>query len=155
MQTKGLSAVLFVVFLGFAPVAIGAEHIDGGWWNHLTESQKVAYVVGFFDGQTYTEKLFDGALLMGQADPETKKWNVDRARIINQAGNIAFKQLEHDFGSVTAGQLMAGLDKIYADYRNTRIEVREAMIVVVRSMDGTSDDEITKLLERKRKAAVP
>jgi hypothetical protein len=145
--TTVLSTVLFVIA---APLANGAANRDGVWWNNLTDNQKLTYVVGFFDGQIYGEKIFDAALLLAQADPKTKLWSPERARILVSAEDMALKMLTHDFGNVSAGQMMSGLGKIYADDRNSRIAVREAIIVVVRSMDGTPDEEITKLLERKR-----
>jgi hypothetical protein len=135
------------------PLANGAKNEDGVWWNNLTANQKVVYVVGFLDGQIFAEKLFDGALLIAQADPKTKLWSPERARILVEAEDMTLKMLTHDLGSVSAGQMMTGLDKIYSDYRNTRIMVREAIIVVVGSMDGTSDEKTTKLLERKRREA--
>jgi hypothetical protein len=134
-------------------MADAAENRDGNYWNLLTMNEKLACVTGFFDGLVYAEHVFDIANLMAQADPKTKLWNLERARILVDFGKIASKQLDHDFRNLTAGQLMTGLDKIYFDYRNSRIVVREAIIVVVRSMDGTADDEITKLLERKRSEA--
>jgi hypothetical protein len=143
-------AVFFVVIAG--PLAKGAQ--DGVWWNQLTANQKIVYVVGFFDGQAYAEKLFDGAVLIAQADPKTKLWSPERAKILVEAEDMALKMLKHDFGRLTLGQMTDGLDKIYTDYRNARIVVKEAIIVVVRSVDGEmSDEDITKLLERKRREA--
>jgi hypothetical protein len=51
------------------------------------------------------------------------------------------------------GQIVTGLDTIYSDHRNTTIIVNAAIVVVLRGMDGTSNDEVAKLLERKRKDA--
>jgi hypothetical protein len=153
MQARSFAAAFFAMCLLFSSVAIGTENRDGGWWNSLTSDQKLEYILGFFDGFTYSGQIYDGAELMAQADPITKKWSLDRARIIVDAAHIAKHQISHDFGNLTAGELFAGLNKIYQDYRNTRIIAREAIVVVVRSMDGTSDDETAKLLERKRKEA--
>jgi hypothetical protein len=157
MRARTFAAVLSTTFLVVAtPLANSAENRDGMWWNHLTETQKLTYVVGFFDGQIYAERLFDGALLLAQADPTTKLWNPERAKILIEAEKMALKMMTHDFGNVNAGQMSVGLDNIYSDYRNTRIAVTEAIIVVVRSMDGmTSESKIQELLERKRREASP
>lgn len=141
---------MFIVFLGLAAQSYGAERRGGDWWSGLTEYQKQIFVIGFFDGQLYAERIFDGAMLLSEADPKTRQFSPNRARILGQAEDIAIKAIKHDFNNVNAGRLVQGLDKIYADYKNTRIQVVDAMVVVVRSMDGTSDEEIVKLLERKR-----
>jgi hypothetical protein len=140
---------IFLACLTFAALAHAAEDRDGDWWNHLPELQKATYVVGFFDGQRYALGLFDGATLLA-AGPV---YDPDNLRVLSKPARIVTEEIKRDFGSVSAGQLVAGLNKIFADYRNTRIAVKDAMIIVVRSMGGMSDDEITKLIEQKRKEA--
>lgn len=154
MRTTTFAMVLSAAFLVMAsPLTKATENRSGVWWNHLTADQKLVYIIGFFDGQTYATRLFDGALLSAQADPATNLWSPERAKILVEAEKMALKMITHDFGSVSADQMTIGLDKIYGDFRNTRIAVTEAIIVVVRSMDGTTDEEIVKLLERKRREA--
>lgn len=151
MRTKTFTILLVAALLMLSGAGQADElRIDGSWWNAKTKSQKIVYILGFVDGLVYTQKLFGTALMLAGADPQTDKWSPDRALITEQAGKIANNQIHRDFSNTTAGQLMEGLDKIYSDYRNTGIQVQEAIIVVVRSIDGTSDDDIVKLLERKR-----
>ncbi len=154
MPTKILAVLLLAVLLALGNAGRADEvRIDGNWWNTQTRGSKLLYILGFFDGQVAAQNIFDGALLIAQADPKTGKWDRERARVLVQAGNLAFSSIRHDYGSVTAGQLTDGLDKIYSDYRNVRIRVQQAIIVVVRSIDGTPDEDVQKVLERKRSDA--
>jgi len=142
-----LLAVLLSLAIGVTSGAKAADE-NGDWWNSLTKTQKAVFMDGFLDGIIYGYKLLDGALLLVHP-----KYDRDYARPVSDAEKLAHRQLDRDFGNRTWGQYVAGLDTIYADYRNTTITVSEAIIVVARSLDGTSDDEIAKLLERKRKEA--
>lgn len=153
MRTRKFFVAVLVMCLTLVSAVEGAENRDGNWWNDLPANQKLAYAVGFLDGQDYAALMFAGAALYGMADPKTGKYDPNRAKIAKDIGKLANDQIKRDFGNVTNGQLVAGLDKIYADYRNMRIGVADAMIVVIRSIGGMSDDEVAKFLERKRKAA--
>ena len=126
---------------------------DGNTWGQLNASEKLNYVAGFFDGVEYGQVTYTGALLTAMADPKNGKFDAKRAEVAKAAGAQANQRLEKDFGGVTAGQLVAGLDKVYADYRNTRIGLGDALTVVIRSINGASDDSINQLLESKRAAA--
>lgn len=153
MRTRVISLILFAMHFTFASIAYGAENRDGNWWNGLTVGQKLAYATGFLDGQTYAQWIIIGAELQGMADPKSGKFDAGRARTAKEVGQYASNAFKQDFSNVTNGQLAAGLDKIYADYRNLRIDVTNAMIVVVRSIGGMSDDDIEKFLEKKRQSA--
>jgi len=115
-------------------------------------------VLGFFDGQTYAEEVFGIATLLAQTqkDPKTgerEMVDIETARSIQRPSEVASKVLERDFGDVAPRQLVAGLDKIYMDYRNTRIRLHKAIGVVAASIRGETDDSIAKQLERERKGA--
>ena len=64
------------------------------------------------------------------------------ARPAADAESSVSKLLMHGFGNRTIGEFITELDSFYYDYINTSISISEAMIVVARSMDGTSDAEI-------------
>jgi hypothetical protein len=81
------------------------------------------------------------------------KYDPGRAAIAKSIAKEAKDTQSSDFGDVTVGQLVGGLDKTYSDYRNLRIDVLQAIIVVVRSIQGASDDETEKFLALKRKQA--
>ena len=57
---------------------------------------------------------------------------------------------KRDFGNVTAGNLVVGLDRVFSDYRNARVTLIDGVNVVLRSMQGVSDADLEKLLQTKR-----
>lgn len=65
----------------------------------------------------------------------------------------ATKDQNRAFANLTAGQLVAGCDKMYSDYRNLRMELSGAVLGMLRSIESMSDDEIEKSLQNMRKAA--
>lgn len=155
MRSITFATMLLSILLLTGNAAKGADirltRFDGNWWNSQTRSDKLSYVVGFFDGQTYAYRTFDWAMVLAIGDPKTpEKFDPVRRRILVEASDLATKAFDRDFGNVTAGQLVAGLDTIYADYRNTRIKPTNAILVVIRSIGGSSDAVIAKMLEHWR-----
>jgi len=53
--------------------------------------------------------------------------------------------------SVTNGQLAAGLDKFYADYRQSKHQAQNGVWLVLNSIAGKSDTEMEKMAENYRK----
>ncbi|MFC5582897.1 hypothetical protein [Rhodanobacter terrae] len=119
---------------------------DGNWWNQQSESFKIAYVVGFLDGMSYEDDLWKGSLMLAypKFDPDGPAIKLTKFMDDHES---------REFGNVTSGQIVDGLNKIYADYRNRRIDVVNAMTLVVRSMDGTPDAELRGYFEVQRKKA--
>jgi hypothetical protein len=147
------SKMFFIVLMAFTASANSDDNRDGNWWNALQKGQKLAYTIGFLDGQTYAHIMFTAALLQGIGDPKTRKFDQTRANVAKDIERFATDDINKDLSNVTAGQLAAGLDKVYADYRNMRIDVTDTMLVVIRSIGGMSDDDVAKSLQNKRKKA--
>jgi hypothetical protein len=141
-----LGLCLILVLAPFVPTR--ASNDDGVFWNQMTETQKATFVDGFTSGVAYGYRLLDSALIF--ASPE---FDPKLARFAADAEKRAHRQISHDFGGRTVGQFVAGLNEIFSDYRNTSIPVSEAIIVVLRGLDGTPATEVEQLLERKRKEA--
>ena len=97
--------------------------------------------------------MFAGAALEAAANPTTGRYDKVRAAVAASVEKRADALLTGDLGNVTAGNLAAGLNHIFADYRNARISVLDAMIVVARSLNGMPDDQVEKMLEGKRSGA--
>lgn len=124
-----------------------AAGTDGAWWSTLTNQQKLAFVAGFDDGVIHGYSLLGAALILVKPD-----FDPVYLRPIVEAEKKAERQIRRDFERPPS-QIVAGLDAVYADYRNITIAVGEAIIVVVRSIGGSSDAKIAELLERKRREA--
>lgn len=140
-----LIALLFNTALGHAEDAPR----DGNWWNQQRNSFKIAFLIGFTEGQAYEDQRWSEAIIgamrgtAGQCT-DSQRWAPE---------TIVAKENEKEFGNVTINQLEDGLDKIYSDYRNRRIRISSAVLLVVRSMDGTPDTELNGDIEVQRKAA--
>lgn len=85
MRIAFITALLLSVFVWTGPAAGADPAINGTWWNGLYRSEKTVYVIGFFDGQTYTEMVYDLGLLLAQSDPKTGQFNIEEARAIIRA----------------------------------------------------------------------
>lgn len=153
MRNRIFSVLLLVMCLAFTLAAKSDNNRDGNWWNRLPRSQKMSYTIGFMDGQTYAHLMYTAALLHGMADPKTGKYDANRSATVKEVERYADANLKLDFDNLTAGQLVSGLDKIYSDYRNMQIELSDAVLVVLRSIQGMSNDDMEKLLQLKRKSA--
>jgi hypothetical protein len=153
MRNKMLSTTMLVMFFAFTCTANADSIRNGNWWTQIPPIQKMSYTIGFMDGQIYAQLMFTAALLHGAGDPKTGKFDANRMDVAKEIERYTKVDFNRDFVNLTTGQLVAGLDKIYSDYRNMRIEVSDAVLVVLRSIEGMPDDEIEKLLQNKRKAA--
>jgi hypothetical protein len=154
MRTPLLSFVLLVAYFCCTLSALAANTSrDGNWWKQLPPGMKAAYTTGFLDGVTHSQLLVTAAVLAASIDPKTDKVDANRAGVTQVVGSSFDNAIKRTLNNVTSGQLVAGLDKIYSDYRNYRIDLNGAMIVVLRSMDGITDAEIETLLQNFRKMA--
>jgi hypothetical protein len=101
-------------------------------------------VVGFFDG-----------LALGQ---NFSYWNLkDRDGKPDVAAHAramdAYDESYNLLKNTTNSQFVDGLDKLYADYRNRRIMVLDAVWIAVQSISGMSDKDMEILLNNSRKNA--
>jgi len=62
----------------------------------------------------------------------------------------SFNQAGIFFSHVTNSQIVDGLDKFYADYRNRRILIYRATWIVVHMMAGSPQKELDDMLDYER-----
>jgi hypothetical protein len=103
----------FLCVFALPIVAHAGDSRDGNWWNSLAPAQRVFYALGFFDGQTYARFLMTGALLHEMADPTTGKYDAARSNIATAIGRDVEDDAQKEFGDITVGNLVQGLDHIY------------------------------------------
>lgn len=147
-----LSAVV-VLAADFDVVEATEMRRDGTWWNAQTQGEKVEYVIGFFDGLSFEDdewkrKLRDKLPLPTSSNMPSWRLILDYDGAVEDAVQ---EQTQHDFSHVPAGQLREGLDKVFADYRNRRILVTNAIYVVLQTINGASDAKVEEILEFDRK----
>jgi hypothetical protein len=127
---------------------------DGNWWTGLTgltgpgdtdpvKVVKLAYVAGIVDG-VQLGMVSSTVLIPNKSE---KPACVDDVA----ASSVDFrrKYLNH----VTNDQISDGLDTFYADYRNRRIMVNNAILPVLMGIAGTPEEQVNKLIENLRKQA--
>jgi hypothetical protein len=122
---------------------------DGNWWIEESQPAKLTYITGFFDGMD----LGNDFSYWGYVD-EYKAKDHDAA-IAMAKTTASFDEFSSKYlTNVTNGQLVSGLDKFYADYRNRRIKTQKGVWLVLNSIAGKSDTDMEKLIENYRKNAV-
>jgi hypothetical protein len=144
--------VTFLLLLVFGSANAGTGR-DGGWWPHLSLAEKVMYINGFLDGQTFAHTRFNMNIFEALQDPKTGKYDPSRNPGIIALQTVSQDEFKSGFNGVSPEQIIKGLDKVYADYRNLRIEVADALDVVVKSISGSTDLQYESVLEFYRKRA--
>lgn len=138
-------AVLTAATLIVSSLAWGADNRrDGNWWLDLQKNVKINYAVGFFDGMELGNRFSYWKNLSG-----TKAQKYCTARAVDSYSEYSQKY----FGNVTAGQLSDGLDSFYADYKNRRILVSNAVWLVVNGIAGMPEEELKKMVESWRQGS--
>jgi hypothetical protein len=140
--------ILVILLFSCGAVSPG-EHTrrDGNWWVAESDLSKSTYVLGMFDGTT-----------LGR-DFAVRKYSQkyeDYAKLSNETTTIlnAFTETEQLLMSnVTVGQVVAGLDDFYKDYKNRKIESVYAVEVVLEGAAGMSKTDLDKWVEGLRQMA--
>jgi hypothetical protein len=60
------------------------------------------------------------------------------------------REAHRDFNNVTAGQLVAGVDSMYSDYRNRTISVKDILSVVIWNIKGVEQRVIDGRMQHLR-----
>jgi hypothetical protein len=135
---------LVVLLFSCGAVSPG-EHTrrDGNWWVAESDLSKSTYVLGMFDGTTLGR---DFAL---RKFADKQNLNATTTTILN-----AFTDTEQRLMSnVTVGQVVAGLDDFYKDYKNRKIESVYAVEVVLEGSAGMPKNDLETWVEGLRQMA--
>lgn len=122
-----LSLLLFGYSTAFA---------DGTYWNGLAHQGKIAYVVGYRDGD-YLGLSAAKYICQNKTEEETNGVNLQIKRQKVVADNINI--------------IVSGIDKFYSDYANQKLPLPIAVSVVVSRLLGQSEAEIIKYIQENRK----
>lgn len=143
---KKYLALLLLATTFFVGASVNAEDIrtDGNWWLNRSRIQKLDYMLAFWGGEQEESNVWDGALLFSCGKKYDKNC-ISFMQHIEKTANVM-----HSGVKATAGQLVDGIDSLYSDYRNRLILVPHAIRIVRSSIDGASDDIITKMTEKLR-----
>jgi hypothetical protein len=144
MRNKITSITLLFLMFGLSiPVRADDNRRDGNWWLSQDRTIKLGYIVGFLDGIHLGNRFSYWKFI---ADPEGKPCLTKVA--------ISFSEYEDKYlSNVKVGQLADGLNDFYSDYKNRRIEVVDAVWLVLNGIAGTPKEELDKMIEAYRRNA--
>ena len=118
---------------------------DGNWWNAQNEYQKAGYIEGFWGGNSFERELVDAVVILNT--PKTNKpgeviaWLREGAKIEDALA----KKDGALFSNVTVGQMLDGVNSFYSDFKNRRIHVTHAILVVGNEISGASQASINTM----------
>jgi hypothetical protein len=142
LRNNGLAnvgLVLALLLLPTLPLHSSDNRRDGNWWRSQSEAIRLDYMVGFFDGK----RLGYNFSYWGFAE--------DDSRCVSKVGKSYNSYSDKYFSNITNDQVVDGLDRFYADYRNRRIRVADAVWLVLNEIAGTSQKEMDQMIESWRK----
>lgn len=108
-------------------------NIDGDDWAGFSELTKAGYVLGFMSGSS--------SVVIGNMQKNAK----DRA---SKARNGQLVQ--YSFGGISPGQIIAGLDSLYGDFKNKQVMLILAVYIVKKQIAGASAEETEATLQYLR-----
>jgi len=120
-----------------------ATRRDGNWWRAQDEHSKIDYVLGFVDGAELGFQLTFYTI-------DASQKSVKCAGAASQSYNA---QADKFLSQVTVGQIKDGLNDLYEDYRNRRIETARSVWIVLNGIAGMPRAEMEKMIELDRKFA--
>jgi hypothetical protein len=140
MRRLGLLAVLSLALVVIAPnhASAQARH-DGHTWLSLSRELKISYIQGLIDGSAL------GVMLAKENMAEN---DACQSKLI-PAYTKAFQNL---LAEVSPSQIADGVDTVFKDYRNRSLLMTDAVYVTLRTISGTSPEDIEKLLQVVRAA---
>ena len=142
---RAVKAALFAYSIVIATSSWALDR-NGNWWLTQSAGDRTTYIVGFFDGMEFelnragTELNNPWQLVLYGMSPDDA-----RAKLGFEQAQTSWKNLLKaygDFDGVTAGQLVAGVDAMFVDYRNRSISVKEMLEVVIWSIKGIKQEQI-------------
>src|SRR5260370_24050321 len=113
--------VLAITIYCLASTAHAQSHFIGNDWNRWSDGEKIMYLNGWVDGRQ--QGLWDAVV---EFKPELlKTWNNSDSRVSKLS-----------YGRITVGQVLAGVNKLYGDYRNLHIELASIVPNVLDDASG-------------------
>lgn len=122
---------------------------DGNWWGTQSDLQRVSYIGGFWDGANFESEMASSLLFLSAQDLSGEA-QINRIR---ESARVAeyLKARDHElFSGVTIGQMLDGINSFYSDYRNRRIYVIHAILIVANEISGRSTDAIERMTQFHR-----
>lgn len=139
--------LLLLLFLIIHPAALAqtSPRRDGNAWRDLQDDWKTFMITGLFEGIKLGHNF---SIWQAMSEAEPGKPNAVIASITQSYDK------HHAFlNNITVGQMVAGLDDFYSDYKNRSIMIRDAVWIVANIIHGTPKDKVDRLIENLRKTS--
>lgn len=145
-MTTRFFALAFVYVIATSAPAVAQGRLTGNVWVSLGTGNSAGLVK-----DTYAAALIDGALNLG-SNLMTAAVALDDRMTASQAQ--AYRQAVTKYlVGMNAKQLRDGLDSFFADFRNRRIAVVDAALVVVLQVSGLATDDVDAMVDKLRAEA--
>jgi hypothetical protein len=112
---------------------------NGVWWVKQNQDAQLQYLTGFVDGMELGRKFSYWGL---EEDP--------KGEALMRWVSESYQSLFDQYVNGTGGEILHGMEKVYADDRNLRIEVGNAIWLVLYARSGKSEAEAQQMIERWR-----
>lgn len=130
--------------------------LDGNEWQEMGESEvdgatleKTTFIEGFMCAINYVvERNMDELeqSLMKHATEEGEKVSEFLQGAVFQEKSRNINLQRYSIYNITVGQTVDGIDILYKDFKNKGIKISDAIYVVKRQIEGTSPEDIEKIL---------
>lgn len=146
---------------------------NGIAWNNFDKSMKLFYLYGFTKAAIYipvgayertidfndkekkqikqlTDRIYsyqgkkEKNKKMMFTKEEIELWGAAMYNLEGDSRNAIL--VTHTISDITIGQILAGLDLLYKDFRNVNIAIPDAIYVVKKQIEGLSDEDTEKIL---------
>jgi hypothetical protein len=146
LTTRIARSIALALAVFCAATTVFASDRNGNWWGSQSKVDKLQYVAGFFDGIMFQNNRIR-LELTNMLAPMSYKQPCDQAcvklRVDQSFDNWnSIQRATEDLDKVTAGQLVDGCDKVYADYRNRSIQLFDILEIVMWNIRGVPGDLI-------------
>lgn len=121
------------------------EPHDAYWWNKYSDSFKLGYVEGITQGYLHCYVIIQTLLELYQDSISLSEYQDIMLR-----SDTCSKLLYYSVTGMTYGQMIAGIDQFYKDYRNRKITIEDVLYLVRMEIDGKSDAEIDSVTRKFR-----
>jgi hypothetical protein len=135
--------LLLVFMVAFATAAHSKS--DGNWWNATSDTARINYLIGYFDGASATAFYLPAIICMDQ-----KRTGNDLEKCTEGAYYAAQKAVVAPIAGRPYGQFVTGLNTFYSDYRNLGICFKVAVNVVKSEMKGMKQESVRDWVEKVR-----
>ena len=165
--------LILTVILLISPLRVLAEKqeitdIDGTDWSEWQPFQKYSFISGFMAGSSYVinnnyqsqdekynsdkaNKIYWSYLLPDEKKPKNNFSRKEVSSIIDyQSEEFNGELSRYAIIGITNGQLVEGLNTLYADFKNKQIKIKDALYAVRKQIKGASTEETEAILQYLR-----